>query len=449
MQQSAVKAKYRFIAISIVLGLCLWVFDALIDYFFIYDEFSLSELLILNVPWPELFQRIVMVGCFVIFGIIMSDVLLARRQMMIADKTTEELQMFHNAVESSINAIAMIDLNRKITFVNRSFLQMWSYSDAKEVAGRSIAQFCEDSGKLIAGLDALGESGSWIGELVARRKDGSTFDAQLSLSTVVDESGEIIRTLVSVVEITERKEIQRELERYAGELARSNEELEQFAYIASHDLQEPLRMVSSYVQLLERRYRNKLDSSGKEFIDFAVDGAKRMQKLINDLLAFSRIGTRGKELRHTDSSIVLAEVMTNLEPAIEESGAKITHTAMPTVMADVSQLVQLLQNLISNAIKFRKIDPPDIYISAERQTDKWLFCVQDNGIGIEPQYAEQIFQIFEQLHSRAEYPGTGVGLAICKKIVERHGGQIWVESELGKGSKFYFTMPAVEDKLDE
>jgi signal transduction histidine kinase len=256
------------------------------------------------------------------------------------------------------------------------------------------------------------------------------------------------RTAALRKEIAERKQAQSalvqqaaELERSNAELARSIAELAQFAYVASHDLQEPLRMVGSYTQLLAKRYKGRLDSDADEFINYAVDGVVRMKTLINDLLDYSRVGTRGKELSATDCEDVLAYTLTNLQRSIEESGAAITHSSLPTVMADASQLGQLFQNLIGNAVKFRGDAPPAVHISAEQKENEWLFTVRDNGIGIHPDYAGRIFEIFQRLHSRAEYPGTGIGLAICKKIVERHGGRIWVESEPNSGSTFSFTLP--------
>lgn len=230
------------------------------------------------------------------------------------------------------------------------------------------------------------------------------------------------------------------------ELAKSNAELEQFAYVASHDLQEPLRMVSSYVQLLKSRYEGKLDSDADDFIGYAVDGARHMQNLTSDLLDYSRVGTRGRPPKPTNTRVALDHALANLKVAIDESGAVITHDSLPTAIADETQLVSLFQNLIVNAINFRGDDPPRIHVSAERKGGSYLFSVRDNGIGIKPEESERIFQIFHRLHTRAKRPGTGIGLAICKKIVERHGGRIWVESEPGKGSTFYFALPAERTK---
>jgi signal transduction histidine kinase len=245
-------------------------------------------------------------------------------------------------------------------------------------------------------------------------------------------------------EIEERRQAEAKLLLRSQELTRSNTELEQFAYVASHDLQEPLRMVASYVQLIEKRYQDKLDSDGREFIEFAVDGAKRMRVLIEDLLAYSRITTRAKPFQSTDFEEVLETVTDNLQMVIRESGAQITHSPLPTVSGDVTQLTQLFQNLLSNAIKFRRDTTPEVHIHAEPQEDYWLISVQDNGIGIEAQHLDRIFLLFQRLHGRGAYPGTGLGLAICRKIVERHGGTIWVESETGSGSKFSFTIPKKE-----
>ncbi len=231
------------------------------------------------------------------------------------------------------------------------------------------------------------------------------------------------------------------LEQSVAELGRSNADLQQFAYVASHDLQEPLRMVSSYTQLIAKRYRGKLDSDADEFIEYAVDGATRMQTLIQDLLAYSRLSTSAREFEPAPMGAVLNCTLDNIVNAVKESQAVITHDRLPTVRGDAPQLALVFQNLLSNAIKFSGESPPRIHISARREENEWRFSVHDHGIGIDPQYAGRIFVIFQRLHTRAEYPGTGIGLAICKKIIERHGGCIWVESELGKGATFWFSIP--------
>ncbi|MGC8781765.1 MAG: ATP-binding protein [Anaerolineae bacterium] len=252
-------------------------------------------------------------------------------------------------------------------------------------------------------------------------------------------------------ELNERRRAEAALQHTLEELKRSNADLEQFAYVASHDLQEPLRMVASFVQLLGERYRGRLDDDADDFIAFAVEGATRMQMLINDLLEYSRVDRFGRLPEPTDAEEVLARTLQDMELTIAESGATITYDPLPIVMADDTQLERVLQNLIGNAIKFHGPEPPRVHISANETTDEatgrrfWRFAVRDNGIGIDPQFHERIFRIFQRLHSRREYEGTGIGLAVCKRVIERHGGRIWVESQPGKGSTFYFTLPAVED----
>ncbi len=249
--------------------------------------------------------------------------------------------------------------------------------------------------------------------------------------------------VLSVVrDVTDRKRAESDLRRMMDELTRSNEELQQFAYVASHDLQEPLRMITSYVQLLAKRYQGKLDADADEFIAYAVDGTHRMQALINALLAYSRVGTQGKPFVATDCERVLQQALDNLQLAIADNHAEVTHDPLPTIQGDPVHLIALFQNLISNAIKFHGTEPPRVHIMAGRYNLGWLFSVRDNGIGIAPQYVERIFVIFKRLHTAAEYPGTGIGLAICKKIVERHNGRIWVESVSGDGATFYFYLPA-------
>jgi signal transduction histidine kinase len=230
-------------------------------------------------------------------------------------------------------------------------------------------------------------------------------------------------------------------ERTQAALRRSNQELEQLAYVASHDMQEPLRMIASYLQLVAERFEDRLDADGREFIGFAVDGAKRMQALINDMLAYSRVGTKARPRLPTDCEAVLETALGHLQVAIAESRARISRSPLPTVPADGTQLVQVFQNLLANAVKFRTDAPPCIHVGCEAREQEWLFSVADNGIGISPEYAERIFVLFQRLHGRSKYPGTGIGLALCKRIVESHGGRIWVEAAKGGGSVFKFTLP--------
>lgn len=245
----------------------------------------------------------------------------------------------------------------------------------------------------------------------------------------------------SVRQSVREKKLRDENRRAQSELARSNRDLEQFAYVASHDLQEPLRMVATYTQLLAERYQGKLDENADKYIHYAVDGALRMQTLVKDLLAFSRVGRQDVVAKPIDCNLVIQSVLANLQAAIEENGAEVLYEKLPTLLGDRAELVQLFQNLIANAIKFRNAAPPEIRIAVEKKKREWLFSVVDNGIGIAPEHAETIFVIFKRLHTHEEYPGSGIGLAICKKIVEKHGGRIWVESQPGLGSTFKFTLP--------
>jgi PAS domain S-box-containing protein len=328
------------------------------------------------------------------------------------------------------------DHEGRITNVNGTDLEMLGYSQ-EEMIGQYIWKFNvgEDivRQQVLEKLQGLRPPGHSL-ERTYRRRGGTVFPVLIEDRLILDEKGRIKGIRCTIQDITERK-------RAEEELARSNKELEQLAYVASHDLQEPLRMVTSYVQLLARRYRGKLDGDADEFIGFAVDGATRMQQLINDLLTYSRVGTRGREFEPTDCEIILGQALENLQIAIEEKRALVTHDPLPTILADNVQLGQLFQNLIGNAIKFQGPESPHVHVSASRNENGWVLSVRDNGIGIAPEYAERIFVIFQRLHTREKYPGTGIGLAVCKKIVERHGGRIWVESKPGKGAAFYFTLP--------
>lgn len=357
-------------------------------------------------------------------------------------------EQFRLVVEAAPSAMIVVNRQGKIILVNSRTQELFGYQ-REELLGSPIemlvperfhsqhpeyqASFFENpqARPMGAGRDLFG-----------LRKDGMEVPVEIGLTPLKTLEGVVV--LASIIDITERKRAEDEIKRTLSELTRSNQELEQFAYVASHDLQEPLRMVSSYLQLLSRRYQGKLDSDADEFIAFAVEGANRMKVLINDLLAFSRVGTRGKEFAPAALEHVLELVEKNLQVTIEETRALITHDPLPQIMADNSQMVQLFQNLIENAIKFRGQTSPKVHIEAKRQGDSWLLSVRDNGIGFEAQFAERIFIIFQRLHTRNEYSGTGIGLAICRKIVERHGGRIWVESHPDEGATFYFTMPKLD-----
>lgn len=346
-------------------------------------------------------------------------------------------------VESSDDAIIGKDLNGSITSWNAGAERMYGYSQ-DEAIGRSISFIIPpDLPDEMPKILNIIKNGKHIKhyETQRRKKGGGRIHISLTTSPIKDKEGNIIGISTIARDITEKVEAENILREYTRDLKIKNEELEQFTYVASHDLQEPLRMVASYVQLLQKRYEGKLDSDADDFINFAAEGANRMQALINDLLLFSRVSTRGKSFVETNLESVLQRALQNLQMQIQESNAIIEHDSLPVVKADASQLVQVFQNLISNSIKFCSEKTPHILISAEQQDENWLFSVKDNGIGIDPEYFNRIYVIFQRLHTRKNYPGTGIGLAICKRIVERHGGRIWVESEPGMGSTFFFTIP--------
>jgi len=335
------------------------------------------------------------------------------------------------------------DTQGRITRVNRTELEMLGYA-LEEMLGQPVWKFSgeEETSRqtVLAKLAGTIPPGRGF-ERNYRRKDGTTFPVIIEDRPLMDGEGRIIGIRSTIQDITDRRRAEEALKQKTEALARSNQELEQFAYVASHDLQEPLRMVTSYVQLLARRYKGKLDSNADDFIGFALDGATRMHTLINGLLAYSRVGTQAKPFEPINCETILQQSLDNLKMTMEESGAGVTHDSLPTVMADDLQLGQLFQNLIGNAIKFHGEEPPRVHVSVRPDGNQWVFSVRDNGIGIAPEFTERIFLIFQRLHGKEKYPGTGIGLAVCKKIVECHGGHIWVESELGKGATFYFTLP--------
>ncbi len=408
-----------------------------------------------------------------------------------AEGALESLRHQNELILRSIGeGVLGLDIDGKHTFVNPAAAEMLGYK-VEELLGKSshkIWHQCKEDGSpypekdcpiYMAYRDGIVHR---VRNEVFWRKDGTSFPVAYT-STPILENGELGGAVVTFRDITERKlaeeELKRhrnhleelveartseleemnehlqeeiieriraeeELKRVTDELRRSNADLQQFAYAASHDLQEPLRAVDGFAKLLEKRYKGKLDAKANEFIEYIVDGIKRMQLLIRDLLAYSQVETKEKTFQATNCSEVLEQALLNLHSTIEESGVKLTYDILPMVMADPSQLIRLFQNLIGNAIKFRGERPLKIHISAEQKRREWIFSVCDNGIGIDPKQFERIFIVFQRLHTREQYDGTGIGLSICNKIVEHHGGRIWVESEVGRGSTFYFTIPAME-----
>ncbi len=317
---------------------------------------------------------------------------------------------------------------------------------ADEIIGQNFSRFytAEDmrDEKPAFGLEQAAKHQRYEVEGWRVRKDGSRFFADVVITALHDQTGRLRGFGKITRDITERKKADERMTKTVAELKRSNDELQQFAYVASHDLQEPLRMVASYTQLLAKRYQGRLDSDADEFIAFAVDGCSRMRGLIQDLLTYSRAGARGKSLVETSAEDTLQEALVNLSATIEQSGAVVTHDSLPVILADGNQLVQVFQNLVGNAIKYRGTEVPRIHVSASKNgSPEWIFSVRDNGLGIDPKYFERVFVLFQRLHLQTEFEGTGIGLAVCKKIVERLGGRIWVESQLGQGSTFYFALP--------
>ncbi|MBS2132308.1 PAS domain S-box protein (plasmid) [Burkholderia thailandensis] len=359
-------------------------------------------------------------------------------------------ERFRQVVEAAPYAMVMVDRDGRIVLVNAQTEKLFGYARA-ELAGRSIEVLvperfrAEHHGHRAAYAHDLTPRLMGAGrDLYGLRKDGSEFPVEVGLNPV--RTGEEVFVLAAMVDITKRKRAEQELLERTEELARSNRDLEQFAYVASHDLQEPLRAVAGPLQLLQRRYQGQLDARADEFIAHAVDGASRMQTLIDDLLAYSRVGRSGVARELTGCGAALDRALTGLSVGLQESGAQINRGELPTVPGIPTQLTLLFQNLVGNALKFRSSERPvQIDIEAQRQGNDWVFSVTDNGIGIDRQYFERIFLIFQRLHTRADYPGTGIGLALCKRIVEQHGGRIWVESAPGVGTTFFFTLDARTD----
>jgi PAS domain S-box-containing protein len=359
-------------------------------------------------------------------------------------KRAEEHVAYQARLLASVNdAIVGSDAQFRLNVWNATAESMYGWK-AEEVLGRSGVELLrtewpqKDADEM---RRVIAETGRWRGEATQLRKDGTRIPVEVSSIVLRDKNDQITGYVSVNHDITERKQVEETLARQAEDLRRSNIELEQFAYVASHDLQEPLRIMSSYSQLLERRYKGRLDQDAEEFIAFIVDAAARMQKLITDLLTYSRTGHGGAEMVEVDCNKVIQQLVDSLAATIKSAGGQVTFDQLPVITAHESSMTQLFQNLIGNALKFRSEQPPCIHVSARQGDGEWVFSVSDNGIGFEPQYNQRIFMIFQRLHARDKYAGTGIGLSICKKIVENLGGRIWVESEPGRGSTFTFTVP--------
>jgi len=362
-------------------------------------------------------------------------------------KTTEDAlkatqERYKEILGNIQDAYIRADKNGKIMMANVSAAETYRYNSPEEMIGIKAATFYKNPDERVEVLEKLNKYGKIENnEIEAIRKDGTTFIASQNAQFYYDDQGEIqgIETLVR--DITEKKQAEIEINKGLKKLEQSNKELEQFAYITSHDLREPLRMITSFLQLLKRRYKDKLDQDANEFIDFAVEGAKRLDTMTNDLLQYSQLNSQKRKISPVNFENVLNETLINLKVPIEENKAVITHDPLPTIYGDEKLKMQLFQNIIGNALKYRDKSTPHIHISAKKEKNQYLFSISDNGIGMSKDHLNRIFTIFQRLHTRTEYEGTGIGLAISKKIVEQQGGQIWVESEVGKGTTFYFTIP--------
>lgn len=365
----------------------------------------------------------------------------------VADITQRKRQeeRFKIALDASPTGMVMIGERGKMVLVNQKAEELFGYK-REELIGQSIEILVperfrpthSDYRKGFFANPQVRPMGAGR-DLFGLRKDGTEFPVEIGLNPLTMEEGTFV--ISSIIDITERKRAEEELAEKRNKLEKMVEELQHFSYVASHDLKEPLRVVSSYTQLLEKRYKGQLDSNADQYIQFITGNVKRMYELINDLLNYSKLGIAQKPMQRSNCASIFDQAVANLQTAIKESGAEVTKNSLPEVTGDPILLVELFQNLIGNGIKFHGTEKPQVTVSAEQKDHEWLFSVRDNGIGIEPQYKDRIFEMFQRLHRREEYPGTGIGLSICKKIVELHKGRIWVESELGKGSSFCFTIP--------
>jgi PAS domain S-box-containing protein len=372
---------------------------------------------------------------------------------------------FRSLVQNSSDVIIVLTESGEIRYVSDSCRRILGYGPT-DLIGENAQPFLhpDDLARIEGAFSGLAERSDGTASVEFRFKhgDGMWRMIEATASNLLDHPS-VAGIVANARDVTEQRRAEEKVEQYAAQLERSNRDLENFAYVISHDLREPLRMVTSFLRLLERRYEDALDAKGHEFVDYAVDGATRMRAMIDALLDLSRVKTRGRPFEPVDTEEILDRTLRVLARVIQESGAEVTHDPLPTVMGDAAQLTQVFQNLIANAIKFRREGvAPRVHIAAalppsssprggentavplEREIEPraWVFSVIDNGIGIDPQQADRIFEIFQRLHTEDEYPGLGMGLALCKRIVERHGGRIWVEAAPGAGSTFHFTLPA-------
>ncbi len=361
---------------------------------------------------------------------------------------TESEEKYRDLVENINDVFYATDENGTITYISPIVSHIMDYHP-EDIIGRPFMEFIheDDLERIMEAFTDIVAGNLHPSEYRVMKKDGGYQWVRTSSRPIKDENGKLLGLRGVLSDIQEKKEREERLEKALTDLEKSNKELEQFAYVASHDLQEPLRMVSSYLQLLNRRYGENLDDTAKEFIDFAVDGSTRMSGLIQDLLKFSRVGTKGKPFEPTEMKEVVDTALKNLEIAIQDHEATVSVDEMPVASVDAGQMVQLFQNLIGNAMKFNRPGmAPEVKVGLGGSDTEWEFTIADNGIGIPEDQLERVFVIFQRLHPREEYDGTGIGLAVCKRIVERHGGRIWVESAEGEGSTFHFTIPKRRDE---
>ena len=374
-----------------------------------------------------------------------------RDPIPLLEGTAEKLRLLEAAVQQTTDAIVITTgqldpPGPHIVYVNAAFTTLTGYT-AAEVSGQTprILQGPQTERAELDRVRRTLQAGQpFSGEVINYRKDGTTYTLEWHMTPVRAESGAITHWVAIQRDISERKQAEAARTALVAELQQAHADLQQFAYASSHDLQEPLRMVHSYIQLLARRYHGKLDTTADEFIGFVLEGAQRMEQLIHALFTYCQLGVQQPTLAAIEGEALLEQTVADLHDAVTESGAVITHDPLPIIKADRAQLRQMLRHLIDNALKFCGSAPPRVHCTARRQGLQWVFAVHDNGIGLDPQQAARIFHVFQRLHTRDQYSGTGIGLAICKKIIEQHGGRIWVESLPGQGTTFFFTLPAFD-----